>query len=511
MSDKQTRALLIFDGFGHRTDGADNAINQARTPCLNQLWDHYPHTLLAASGSAVGLPDGQMGNSEVGHLNLGAGRVVYQDLTRIDQAIESGAFSTNAVLCESIDQAIANDKAIHILGLLSPGGVHSHEQQLFAMIQLAASRGATKLYCHAILDGRDTPPKSALSSLEKLDDVFTDCSNGRTASIIGRFYAMDRDQRWERIEPAYQLYTQASSPFKADSATDALNAAYARGESDEFVQATSIGDAVSFQDGDAVFFMNFRADRARQLTRSLTALDFNGFKRNVTPKVNFVCLTEYDANFKTPVAFKPLSLANTLGEVLSTQGKTQLRLAETEKYAHVTFFFNGGVETPFEGETRKLVASPKVKTYDLKPDMSADELTDRLIDAIESKQYDVIICNYANADMVGHTGDMAATITAIETLDRCTDRIVSTLKQCGGEALITADHGNADVMFDEMTGQAHTAHTTNPVPLMYIGNQATAFKSQGALSDVAPTLLALLGLDKPKEMTGENLLEMKTS
>jgi 2,3-bisphosphoglycerate-independent phosphoglycerate mutase len=426
--------------------------------------------------------------------------VVYQDLTRIDQAIENKSFFKNAVLNRLIQETVDKDKAIHIFGLLSKGGVHSLEAHIHAVLQLIATYPVKKVYLHAFLDGRDTPPSSAKPSLQAFNDKIT--------SIIGRYYAMDRDKRYERTQQAYDLITEGRALFHADDAVQALEMAYARGETDEFVQATLVDpNYPGVKDDDAIIFMNFRADRARQLTRAFIDPDFTGFTRTVWPKVRMVTLSEYDETFHLPVVFPKQSLHNILGQYLSERGLTQLRIAETEKYAHVTFFFNGGIEKPFPLEDRILIPSPKVATYDLKPEMSALELTERLVAEIKNKKYDVIICNFANPDMLGHTGNFAATVQAIEVIDACLAKIIPALQAVGGEALITADHGNAEMMFDDKTGQAHTAHTHELVPLLYVGRKARFIKSNGVLSDISPTMLYLLGLPTPPEMTGESLLE----
>lgn len=505
---KRPLALLILDGWGNREDTHMNAIYHANTPVLDKLCAQYPNSLISGSGSDVGLPHGQMGNSEVGHINIGSGRIVYQELTRISKAIEDNEFDDNATLTQAVDKAIAANGAVHIMGLLSPGGVHSHEEHIEAMCKLAVKRGAKQVYLHAFLDGRDTPPRSAMDSLHHFNAVFERLGHGRIASIVGRYYAMDRDNRWERVEKAYELITQSKADFTYDNAEQALEAAYARDENDEFVAATRIGDEYQLNDNDALIFMNFRADRARQITRSFVNADFDGFTRAVTPKVNFVMLTEYAADIKAPVAFPKTDLVNTLGEVLQNRGKTQLRISETEKYAHVTFFFNGGKEQPFDGEDRILIESPKVATYDLQPEMSSTELTDKLVAAITSGKYDNIICNYPNGDMVGHTGNFDAAVKACEAVDTCIGRVVEALQSVGGECLITADHGNAEQMVNEETGQAHTAHTSELVPLIYVGRQGT-IKEGGRLSDLAPTMLELMGETIPQEMTGQALISIK--
>jgi len=500
--------LLILDGWG-TSEGIDhNAIAAANKPVWDRLWSSYPHTLIRTSGSAVGLPGGQMGNSEVGHLNLGAGRVVYQEFTRIGRSIRTGSFFSNRTLTDAVDQAVEGGGAVHILGLLSPGGVHSHEGHIHAMTKLAVERGVQRVYIHAFLDGRDMPPKSAEASLLAMDEVCRELGRGRIASVIGRYYAMDRDHRWDRIRRAYDLLTLGQAEHRAASAVEALEAAYARDETDEFVQATVIGEPVTVQDGDVVINMNYRSDRARQITRAFIEPDFAGFERGAVPELAaFVSLTEYSKDFDIPVAYPPERLENTFGEYIANLGLHQLRIAETEKYAHVTFFFNGGVETPNEGEDRILVPSPKIATYDLQPEMSAHEVTDRLVEAIGSGRYDAIICNYANGDMVGHTGKFDAAVQAIEVLDGCLGRVTEATLAAGGELLITADHGNAEQMLDPTVQQPHTAHTLNPVPLIYVGSGASALKENGALCDVAPTLLQIMGLPQPAAMTGRSLLQ----
>jgi 2,3-bisphosphoglycerate-independent phosphoglycerate mutase len=503
--------LLILDGFGCRPATPDNAIALARKPNWDRLLATCPHTSIDASELAVGLPHGQMGNSEVGHLNIGAGRVVYQDLTRIDLAIESGDFAANPVLRDTAAKAASTGNALHILGLLSPGGVHSHERHIAAMVELAAAQGVARIFVHAFLDGRDTPPRSAAASLAMLDAVCARHPGARIASIIGRYYAMDRDKRWDRVHAAYDLLVDGRAQYAAASAEEGLAAAYARGETDEFVAATAIvgaGDKpATMEDGDTLVFMNFRADRAREITRALTDTAFDGFSRTRVPRLaRYACLTSYGDEFsRLPVAFAPQSVVNGFGEYVAQRGLKQLRIAETEKYAHVTYFFSGGTETPYPGEDRILVPSPKVATYDQKPEMSAGEVTDRLVAAIAGGKYDAIVCNYANGDMVGHTGNLAAATAAVETLDQCIGRVVDAARTAGGEVLITADHGNAEQMFDPQTGQPHTAHTLNLVPCVYVGRRAR-MADRGALSDIAPTLLAMLGLPPPPEMTGSSLV-----
>ncbi len=504
-------ALIVLDGWGFSDMTDHNAILSARTPVWDRLWAERPHTLIRTSGAEVGLPAGQMGNSEVGHLNLGAGRVVYQEFTRVSRAIKTGSFFTNQTLTDAVDFANEQGKAVHIIGLLSPGGVHSHEEHIHAMAELAVGRGCSQVYVHAFLDGRDTPPRSAADSLRLMDEKFAELGHGRIASLVGRYYAMDRDHRWPRIQAAYDLITGCRADYRFATTQEALEAAYARGESDEFVKPTVIaagGDSPAcVRDGDVIVFMNYRSDRARQITRPFIEPEFDCFERAVTPQLGrFVSLTEYSHDFDIEVAFPPERIRNTFGEYVSSLGFHQLRIAETEKYAHVTFFFNGGVETPFEWEDRVLVSSPQVATYDLKPEMSALEVTDRLIEAFQGGNYDFVICNFANPDMVGHTGNFEATVKAIEALDSCLGRLVEAIEAVGGELLITADHGNAEQMRGLDTGQPHTAHTSNPVPLVYVGRDAQ-LAGGGTLADVAPTLLHLAGLESPTEMTGHSLIE----
>ena len=508
---KKPTVLIILDGWGHREETRDNAIANGHTPVWDRLWKQAPHTLVSGSGLDVGLPAGQMGNSEVGHMSLGSGRVIHQNITRIDQAISDGSFDANPAYTNAIDSAVATGGAVHVFGLLSPGGVHSHEDQIFAAIRLAASRGASRVFLHAFLDGRDTPPRSAGASLEKADKLFTELACGRTASITGRYYAMDRDNRWDRVEKAYRMLTEGAADYRADSTGEALAAAYERGENDEFVLPTLVctegQSTATIQDGDSILFMNFRADRARQLTRAFVEPDFNAFQRRVLPVLSgFVMTTSYAADIDTNCAFPPESLSNVLGDYLAQQGKTQLRMAETEKYAHVTFFFSGGREELFPGEERELIPSPDVPTYDLQPEMSAPEVTDKLVAAIGSGKYDLIVCNYANGDMVGHTGVYEAAVKAVETLDTCLGRVEAALLDAGGEGLVTADHGNCEQMVDYQSGQHHTQHTTEHVPLVYIGHRELTLDPHGGiLADIAPTLLALMNLPLPKEMTGRNL------
>lgn len=509
-TNKKPIVLVILDGYGYSEEQKDNAIAAAHKPIMDHLMQSQPNTLINASSMEVGLPFGQMGNSEVGHTNIGAGRVVYQDLTRVTKDIMDGLFDQNPVLTRAIDDAVKNDKAVHIMGLMSPGGVHSHEDHIMAMVELAAARGAEKIYLHAFLDGRDTPPRSAQTSLQLFADKFKELGKGRVASLVGRYYAMDRDNRWDRVEQAYNLLIDAQGEFTYASAVEGLQAAYARDENDEFVKPTVIqatGQAsAKMQDGDSLIFMNFRADRAREISKAFINKDFDGFERvRVINFAHYVSLTEYATDIPSEVAYAPESLTNTLGEWLAKNNKTQLRISETEKYAHVTFFFNGGLETPFNNEDRILINSPKVATYDLQPEMSSGELTDKLTAAIESQKYDVIICNYPNGDMVGHTGVFEAAVKAVEALDSCVGRVVESVNKVQGQLLITADHGNAEKMRDDETGQAHTAHTNLPVPLIYVGPKSVKAVEGGKLSDLAPTMLSLIDMQIPDEMTGKVL------
>ena len=512
MPNKKSTVLIILDGWGYREDPESNAIYHANTPVLDNLMANKPNMLIQTSGMAVGLPEGQMGNSEVGHVNLGAGRIVYQDFTRITKAIEDKEFQANPTLSNAVETAVENNKAIHVFGLLSPGGVHSHEEHIFAMLEMAASKGAKEVYLHAFLDGRDTPPRSAEASLIKAQKKFAELGCGQVASVIGRYYAMDRDQRWDRVELAYNLMVSGEAEYQYSSATDALNAAYERDENDEFVKASAItdskGETIKVNDGDAMIFMNFRADRARQFSRCFTQADFSGFVRKQQPKISsFVMLTEYAADINAPCAFPTVKLDNVLGEWLEKHNKTQLRISETEKYAHVTFFFSGGKEALFKGEERILIPSPQVATYDLQPEMNSTLLTDKLVAAIKSGEHDFIVCNYPNGDMVGHTGDFDAAVKACEAVDTSIARVLTALEETGSECLITADHGNAEQMLDNNSGQAHTAHTCEPVPLIYVGRNAQAAEN-GALSDLAPTILSLMELPQPQEMTGSNLMKL---
>ena len=510
-------ALIILDGYGHNPDAQHNAVASANTPVMDALLSQRPHAFVHTDGRHVGLPDGQMGNSEVGHMNLGAGRIVYQDFTRITKAIEDGDLDDNPVLTQPIDAAVANQRPVHLIGLLSPGGVHSHEDHFLALAELATRRGARQIYIHAFLDGRDMPPESARPSIERANTRLAElvgADNGFVASVIGRFYAMDRDNRWERVRQAYELLTEGRADFTATCAEDALQNAYNRGETDEFVSATCIlnnDQAVTLQNGDAAIFANFRADRARELTRAFAEPDFSGFERRTCPRLagdGLVMMTRYAADIPAPTAFPPSDLNDTLGEVVAKRGLTQLRIAETEKYPHVTFFFSGGRENEFDGETRILLPSPQdVRTYDEKPEMSARDITDKLVDAIDDNRFDLIVCNYANGDMVGHTGDFAAAVKAIETVDECVGRVVEAVERVHGACLITADHGNAEQMVHPQTGEPQTAHTTFVVPLVYVGERSGTL-TNGRLCDLAPTLLTLMDQPVPDAMTGTPLISL---
>ena len=519
---KIPHVLMILDGFGHRVEEKDNAIAAAHTPNLDNIYQQYPHGLISASGEDVGLPDGQFGNSEVGHMNLGAGRVLYQDSTLISNELANRDFYKNEALVGAVKAANERGGNVHIMGLLSDGGVHSHQDHIEGMCHSALVHGAKNVFIHCFLDGRDTPPKSADKYINRLRDYIEKLNahyegRVRIASIIGRYYAMDRDNRWDRVQKAYELLTEGKADRLATRADGAIQAAYKARETDEFISPTIVigRDEMPYtvDDDDALIFMNFRADRARELAQAFVLPDheFSGFSRHKRPKLAaFVMLTKYSdvlANSdNTRIAYYPKSLSNTLGEYLQNNGKTQLRIAETEKYAHVTFFFSGGREAEYEGETRILVPSPDVATYDLQPEMSAPEVTDKLVAAIESGKYDVLIVNYANGDMVGHTGVFDATVKAVEALDGCVGRIESAVRAAGGDILITADHGNCEQMQDYESGQVHTQHTTEHVPLIYVGEQKVQVRQGGRLSDIAPTILTLMNLEVPPEMTGESLL-----
>lgn len=504
---KRPTMLMILDGFGYNKDTYGNAIAQANTPELDKIFAKYPKTTLNACGLAVGLPEGQMGNSEVGHLNIGAGRIVYQELTRITKEIDEGIFCKNTVINQAMEHVLKNHSALHLLGLVSDGGVHSHINHLLALIDMAAEKGIEKLYVHCFLDGRDVPPRCASMYIEQLEAYMQKVGLGKIASIAGRYYAMDRDKRWERVSAAYDTMTLGNNLHTAH-ADEALKAAYARDENDEFVQPTFIDCGQTVGDNDAMIMFNFRPDRAREITRAFVADTFDGFERKKKlDNLYYVCMTQYDAEMpNVHIAYPPQTLKATLGEYLADLGLTQLRIAETEKYAHVTFFFNGGVEAPNKNEKRILIPSPKVATYDLQPEMSAYLVTETVLKEIASDQYDVIILNFANADMVGHTGIMEAAVAAIETLDKCVPQIVDAILKKDGQILLTADHGNADNMLDGK-GNIVTAHSLNPVPLLHISNSPVQLKDGGKLADLAPTLLDLMGLSIPKEMTGESLIK----
>ncbi|MGB9791874.1 MAG: 2,3-bisphosphoglycerate-independent phosphoglycerate mutase [Thermacetogeniaceae bacterium] len=509
----QPLALIILDGWGCSPEKRGNAIFLADTPNFDSLRNVYPYTTLKASGEDVGLPPGQMGNSEVGHLNIGAGRIVYQDITRISRAIRTGEFFENPVLAEAMKKAKDGGKSLHLFGLVSDGGVHSHLTHLYALLEMARRYGLPRVFVHAFLDGRDVPPSSAKEYIQELEKKCEELGTGRIATVMGRYYAMDRDKRWERVEKAFNAIVHGEGE-KARSALEAVERSYENGVTDEFVVPTVILDSSGNPVGrvekeDVIIFFNFRADRAREITRAFTDKDFEGFRRrDGYPGVHFVCMTQYDATIDAPVAFPPQSLKHTLGEVLAERGLKQLRIAETEKYAHVTFFFNGGVEKPNPGEERILIPSPKVATYDLKPEMSAYEVTDRVLQEIAEDKYDVIILNYANPDMVGHTGCLEAAIKAISVVDECMGKVVKAVLDKGGVALVTADHGNAEQMLEEDGEEPHTAHTTNPVPFILVGEEyrKRALRSDGALEDIAPTMLEILRIPKPPEMTGSSLL-----
>ncbi|WP_291243437.1 2,3-bisphosphoglycerate-independent phosphoglycerate mutase [Fournierella sp.] len=504
---KKPLMLCILDGFGwvpNKTEG--NAIVAAKTPNLDKLFASCPYTTIGASGMDVGLPDGQMGNSEVGHTNIGAGRIVYQELTRITKAIQDGSIRSNEAIVNAMKAAIDSGKAIHMMGLLSAGGVHSHIQHLFGLLDMAKDMGATEVYVHAIMDGRDVPPDSGKGYIDELQAKLDELGVGKIASISGRYYAMDRDNRWDRVEKAYAAFVYGEG-VKGTPAEVMANS-YAEGVTDEFVVPAVTCEGGRIAEGDTVIFYNFRPDRAREITRTFVDDEFTGFERkNGRFAVNYVCFTQYDATMpNVEVAFKPQSLTNVMGEYLAKCGKTQLRIAETEKYAHVTFFFNGGVEAPFEGEDRALIASPKVATYDLQPEMSAFEVADECVKRIESGKYDVIILNFANCDMVGHTGIFEAAVKAVEAVDTCAGKVIDAVLAAGGQVLLTADHGNADQM-REPDGAPFTAHTTNPVPFLVAGAGDVKLREGGVLADIAPTMLKLMGLAQPEEMTGKSIIE----
>lgn len=506
---KKPYALIILDGFGKNERREGNAIYTANTPNIDKYLADHPNTIVHASGLDVGLPDGQMGNSEVGHTNIGAGRIVYQELTRITKSIEDGDFFENEALVKAVENCKKNDSALHLMGLLSPGGVHSHTNHLYGLLRLAKKNGIEKVHVHAFLDGRDVPPSSAVEYIKEAIEKMRDIGVGDIATVMGRYYAMDRDNRWERVSKAYDAIVYGEG-VEAESAVTAVEESYNNDVTDEFVVPTVVkkdGEPLGkVSENDSVVFFNFRPDRARELTRTIVDEDFSGFERDYF-KTCFVTMTQYDATMpNVEVAFKPEQLVNTFGEYISKKGLRQLRIAETEKYAHVTFFFNGGVEKPYDGEDRALINSPKVATYDLKPEMSAYEVTDEVVKRIDSGEYDVIILNFANCDMVGHTGVFDAAVKAVEAVDECLGRVIDAIERHDGVALVTADHGNADQMIDYETGEPFTAHTTNVVPLILIGRDDLKIKS-GRLADLTPTMLDLMGLEKPAEMTGESLIE----
>lgn len=504
--------LMILDGFGISNYEDGNAVKAAKHPNFTRLWNEYPHTEIGASGLSVGLPNGQMGNSEVGHLNIGAGRIVYQALTRITKSIKDGDFFENEALVKAVDNALKNNSSLHLLGLLSDGGVHSHIEHLKGLLMLAKKKGLEKVYVHAFLDGRDTPPASAINYAAELEDYMKEIGIGTIATVSGRYYAMDRDNRWERIELAYNALVLGKGEY-ANSAKEAIEHSYHDNKTDEFVLPTVItgeGKAADvIKNGDSVVFFNFRPDRAREITRALNDKVFEGFNRD-NLELTFVTMTQYDKTIENvEIAFKPEGYSNTLGEYISKLGKKQLRIAETEKYAHVTFFFNGGVETPNENEDRALIPSPKVATYDLKPEMSAYEVTDEVLKRIDTDEYDVIILNYANPDMVGHTGIIEAAVKAVETVDECLGKVVDKILEKNGTVFITADHGNCEQMIDYSNGNPMTAHTTNLVPFVYVSEEAKGkeLRTDGILADIAPTMLTVMDEEVPGEMTGKSIIK----
>ncbi len=507
---KKITALMILDGFGDCCNDIGNAIKISGIPKISSLIKKYPHTVVGASGADVGLPDGQMGNSEVGHLNIGAGRIVYQELTRISKDIKDGGFFKKQEFIDAMETVKTNGTKLHLYGLISDGGVHSHLEHLYALLKMAKMQGLNNVFIHCFMDGRDVPPDSGLSYLIELEEMIRKIGIGTIATVMGRYYAMDRDNRFERVEKAYSAMVRGEG-VSAQSAADAVRESYKNGVTDEFILPTVIKNngkpAALIGRGDAIIFFNFRPDRAREITRAFIEKDFCAFNRDYFP-VHYVCLTQYDKTFaNVNVAYKPQSIKNTLGEYLSNRGKRQFRIAETEKYAHVTFFFNGGVEKPNEGEDRFLIPSPKVATYDLQPEMSAYEVTNEAVQKIESGEYDVMILNFANPDMVGHTGVFEAAVRAVTAVDECVGKVISTILKTGGEAIITADHGNAEKMYDEDNGP-FTAHTPNPAPFILIGERFkdAKLREDGRLADIAPTLLDMMGLDKPAEMTGTSLI-----
>jgi 2,3-bisphosphoglycerate-independent phosphoglycerate mutase len=498
--------LIIMDGWGVRDSSDFNAIKLAKDQTVNNLAKQYPSTTLGCSGESVGLPEGQMGNSEVGHLNIGAGRIVYQELTRITKSIKDGDFFKNKALLDAVDNIKKNKTNLHIMGLVSDGGVHSDNEHLYALLDLAKRNNINNVYVHCFMDGRDTPPESGKAYIEELQDKMKELGTGKIATITGRYYAMDRDKRWDRVSQAYDAMTSGAGVEESDPVR-AMQNAYDRKETDEFIKPVVMKGGAKISDNDSVIFFNFRGDRAREITRCFTDDPFDGFTRKVHPKTHFVCLTQYDVTIKTHVAFPPQELKNILAEVLSRNGKKQLRIAETEKYAHVTLFFNGGVEKPTPNEDRILLPSPKVATYDLKPEMSAYEVTARVISEIETGKYDVVIMNYANCDMVGHSGMLDATIKAVEVVNKCVGRVADAVKKQGGITMVTADHGNAEQKYDYETKCPHTAHTCNRVPFILVSEDIKAkLRDNGILADIAPTILSLLSIKQPKEMTGQTLI-----
>ena len=504
---KSPIALIIMDGYGINPETKGNAIYEAKTPYLDSYFKNYPNSQLSASGLSVGLPDGQMGNSEVGHTNIGAGRVVFQMLVKITKDIDSGAFFENTALKNAMQSAKDNDKALHIMGLLSDGGVHSHIKHLIGLLEMANKMGLQKVFVHSFHDGRDVPPTSGVEFMQQLVNEMDRIGTGKVATLSGRYYAMDRDNAWDRVEKAYNAMVLGEGVTETDP-VEAIKKSYANGVTDEFILPTVIDKDGMIQEGDSVIMFNFRPDRARQITRAFVDSEFDGFERkNGFLNLNFVCMAQYDAQMpNVSVAYPPEQLTMTFGEYVSKLGMTQLRIAETQKYAHVTFFFNGGEERQFEGEDRILIKSPDVATFDMKPEMSAPEVCEAVCKAIDEDKYDVIILNYANCDMVGHTGVMEAAVSAVETVDSCVGKMVDKLLEKGGKAIITADHGNADCLIDPVSGDVFTAHTTNPVPMIVIGEGDVKVKD-GKLCDLCPTMLDMMGIEKPAEMTGESLIE----
>lgn len=509
---KKPVVLCIMDGFGYNPSDYGNAIRAAKTPRLDEIFNNNPMTYIGASGMDVGLPDGQMGNSEVGHTNIGAGRVVYQELTRITKSIQDGDFFTNDAFIKAVENCKKNNSALHLIGLLSDGGVHSHNTHLYALIELAKKNGLDKVYVHCLLDGRDVPPTSGVEYIEELENKMSETGAGKIATVMGRFYAMDRDNMWDRVGMAYNAMVNREG-IEADDALTAVKKSYetidgdGKHLTDEFVMPTVVKGGAPIASGDSVIFFNFRPDRAREITRTFVDPDFTGFERKEFFPLYYVCMTQYDAEMpNVDIAFKPEALTNTMGEYLSKLNKTQLRIAETQKYAHVTFFFNGGEEKTYPGEDRILIDSPKISTFDLKPEMSAYEVCDAACEQILSGKYDVVILNYANCDMVGHTGIFDAAVKAVEAVDECVGRLTDAVMKMDGVILITADHGNADKMYED-DGSPFTAHTTNPVPLAVVGKDCKLKQSGGRLCDLSPTMLDIMGLDQPKEMTGVSLIE----